>query len=125
AGAIVQLWDLDKRYGPGDSKNGDRAIKFIPVGDGSFYIQFQNSSKKVLAIKGGGTNNGAQLVAMPMGGPETHWRFEKDNNSNDFYHIVSQKSGKAVDATGGSQNKGTNLQQYDKKIHKAQQWQIK
>ena len=120
-GVLIQLWDLPQRYQPEDPKNGDRAIKFIPVGNGSFYIQFQNKTKKMLAIKGGSDNNGAGLVAMPKGGSETQWRLVKEN---DYYYIISEKNGKAVDVVGGSQSHGANLQQYDKKIHKAQQWQI-
>lgn len=124
-GANVQLWDLDGDY--------DRRLKFIPAGEGYYYIQFQHT-KANLDVNGCfdgdwfcGTykkDKGANVQIWSAGTSDPQkWKMEQVSPGK--FKIVNKYSGKVLDAAGGNGHQnGCNVQQWDWNGTTSQQWEI-
>jgi nucleoid-associated protein YgaU len=79
-------------------------------GDGYYQIVAKHSGK-VLDVKGGSTDNGADIIQYHSTGADNQlWQFVPA--SGGYYQITSKHSGKVLDVKGGSTQDGAQVVQY-------------
>ena len=124
-GATVQLWDLDD--------GADRKIKFIPAGNGYYYIRFQHANvnmdvhgcfKGKLFCGTYKTDKGANVQIWNAGNSKPQqWKLEQVNPGQ--FRIINRYSGKVLDASGKNISKnGCNVLQWNKHDGKNQLWEM-
>lgn len=108
-GTTMHLWDL--------SANGDKDQFWHVVAapePGWWFIK-NAWNNKVLGIRDGSTENGAELVQQDQAATDTtqHWKLAALGDGG--YHIINRKSGKALDLNGDDccGGNGTPIQQWD------------
>lgn len=125
SGANVQLWDLDE--------GNDRKLKFIPSGNGYYYIQFQHA-KVNLDVHGCydgklfcGTykkEKGANVQIWKAGSSKPQqWKLEQIKPGK--FRIINRYSGKSLDASAKGLNKnGGNVLQWTWHGNDNQLWEL-
>ncbi len=124
-GANVQLWDLD------DGK--DRMVKFVPVGNGYYNIQFQHAKVNLdvhgcydgkLFCKTYKKSKGANVQIWSAGNSEPQqWKIEQIKFGQ--FKITNKYSGKVLDASAKNINKnGCNVMQWPWNGGKNQLWEL-
>ncbi len=124
-GANVQLWDMDN--------GNDRKIKFIPAGNGYYYINFQHANVN-LDVHGCydgkyfcGTykkDKGANVQIWSAGTSKPQqWKIVQVTIGK--FKIINRYSGKVLDASASNINKnGCNVQQWTWHGKDNQLWEI-
>lgn len=112
-GAKVQLWDLDK--------GKDRRVRFVPAGNGYYYIRFQHTNsnldihgcyKDKLFCGTYKTDNGAKAQIWSAGSSKPQqWEIKRVGHGE--YKFVNRYSGKVLDASASQIHKnGCKVQQW-------------
>ncbi|GAB7042444.1 MULTISPECIES: RICIN domain-containing protein [Catenuloplanes] len=108
-GTTMHLWDLSAN---GD---GDQFWRVVAAPEPGWYFIKNAWNNKVLGIRDGSTENGAELVQQDEAAtdPTQHWKLAALGDGR--YHIINRKSGKALDLSGDDccGGNGTPIQQWD------------
>ena len=120
-GTVAQRWtffDLDAQRKQMDGVAHQNAAN---VADGRYIVSLGVGNKKVLDVKGGSKDSGANVQSYVSNmTPAQQWDISHD--ASGYLIIKNVSSGKVLDVSGGSCAAGANVQQHRSNGTRAQRW---
>lgn len=110
----AQKWNLDANRA---------SVEPVPIEEGTYTIQNVSNSSQVMDLYDGSEANSANIQTHSSNGTPAQ-RFEIQKVTDEYYRILIERSGKAVDVHGASNEIGTNVQQYVSNDSNAQLWRF-
>lgn len=111
--ALVGLSAVTAVAAPGDTTGSNARDKAAGT---SYTHVINNNSGKCMAVPGGNTNAGSNLIQWDCGNYADHyWNFVNDYDDNNGYewdHVVNSHSGQCLAVPGGSTAAGTKVIQW-------------
>ena len=119
----IQTFELNKTNAQKWKLSSVSTKNYVDIANGTYVIQTSLSSGKVMDIDNASANDKANLQIFDKNDTLAQ-NFMIKKVADKEYQIVSQKSGKALDLAGKTNQSGTNVWQYSKDNSNTQTWKF-
>ena len=120
---VIQTFELNKTNAQKWKLSSVSTKNYVDIANGTYVIQTSLSSGKVMDIDNASANDKANLQIFDKNDTLAQ-NFMIKKVADKEYQIVSQKSGKALDLAGKTNQSGTNVWQYSKDNSNTQTWKF-